>query len=299
MALTTDFVAAVRRQGAIQSSFASADILSAGDIEIQSRFIPLCEATRQNYFVREATVTADARGKYPIPARSIGSTLRNVQLFLNNGWWSLPQRQMELGDFPSAGALPAGYYVDAGNIVLLPNGTAGTLRVRYTARPGRMVLDTDTTQTQRITAVTPGTTTTSLTLAGAYTGSTTIDIVAAGPAHQQKAIGTTYTAPNVPTADLQDGVAVGDYIAVADRSPFVPLPEELYAALVHRTSGALLRALGYDEEAAQQLKLAEDAIQSAKDFLQPRNEGNPQQVVGGLRASLAGGRRGWLGGRWW
>ncbi len=100
-----------------------------------------------------------------------------------------------------------------------------------------------------------------------------------------------------PTANLIEGVDVGDYVTTPDASPFVPLPEELFSALVHRTAGVILRALAYDEEAGQQLQVAEDAINHAKAMLMPRNEGNPQRVTGGLRSSLMG--RSWMRGRWY
>lgn len=290
--LTTEFLSALRRQGSIPSSFADTELLAWGDVEVRAKFVPLLERLRQNFFIRELNASPDVRGKVQIPARAIGATLRSVQLYTGANWVSLPLRNMEEVDVALSGQ-PNGYYVDAGSIVLLPRGASGTLRIRYAARPGAMVKADDLSKAAAITAVTPGATTTAITLNGVYTGSATVDVLSAGPAHQQKAISTTYGGGTVLTADLQEALAVGDYIAAADTSPFVPLPEELTGALIHRVAGTVLRSLGYDEEASQQLSLAEAAIEDAKQFLMPRNEGNPQQVRGGLRASL--GRR-W---RWW
>lgn len=296
MALTSAFVAAVRRQGSIASSFADADILLAGDAEIQGVFVPLLEQLRQNFFVREVTATVDARGRVPLPVRAIGAALRNVQLQLGQSWVSLPCRALEDDDSQSTGQ-PGGYYLDAGSIVLLPTGTSGTLRIRYTCRPGRMVLDTDAALSKAITVVgAPGAATTALTVA--FTGAlASCDIVSSGPAHQAKAIGATLsgTQPNltVLNADLLEQPIAGDYVAIADTSPFVPLPHELYAALVHRTAGVILRSLAYDEEASMQLKVAEEVIASATPMLVPRNEGNPQRINGGIRRALNQRRR-WL-----
>lgn len=287
MALTTEFIAAVRRQGAIAvSAVSDAEVLSAGDREIQARFIPLCEKVRQNYFIREAQLSATS-GRAPVPPRAVTAALRNVQLSLGNGWTSLPQRAMEDDDWAQDGPQPLAYYLDAGSIVLLPTGSAGLLRVRYAARPGRMVADNNLTLAARITGVSVGSTTTTLTLSGVYTGSTTVDVLSAGSAHQQKVLGGTMTALAIPNDSVIEPILVGDYVAAADTSPFVPLPEELMSALVHRVAGTLLRALAYGDEAAQQLQLAEDAIASAQVMLQPRNEGNPQRVTGGLRRALS------------
>lgn len=284
MALTTAFVTAVRRQGSIPSSYASTDVLAHGDLEIQSVFVPLLEQVRQNFLIREVTSAPDARGRVPLPARAVGAALRSVQMQVGTSWVSLPQRAIEEVDTISSGQ-PVGYYLDAGSVAFLPQGSSATVRLRYAARPGAMVLDTDTSKCARINTVTYGATNTALAVT-TYTGSTTIDVVAAGPAHQQKAIGTTYSTPNVPTADLIEVPAVGDYIVQADSSPFVPLPEELFAALTHRTAGVILRALGYDDEAQVQLSLAAEAIQRAVPMLSPRNEGNPQRMRGGIRRAL-------------
>lgn len=295
MALTTDFVTAVRRQGSIPSSLTSADVLAIGDEEIQARFVPLLESVRQNYLVREVTVSPDARGRVALPIRAVGAALRSVQWYTGNGWVSLPQRDLGDADYLSAGAIPSAFAVDGGSILLLPTGTTATLRLRYAARPGRMCLDTDATLTARITSVTAGTTSTALAVA-AYTGSNTIDVVSSGPAHQQKAIATTYTAPNVPTADLLEQPIVGDYIVVSDRTPFVPLPEELFSALVHATAANILLSLGYLEEAGAQEARSESIAVKAKEMLLPRVEGNPRQVKGGLLRGLRGAS--WRGRRY-
>lgn len=291
MALTTDFIAAVRRQGSIPSTYASTDILSIGDGEVQAVFIPLLEELRANYFVREVTAGVDARGRIPIPARAIGATLRSVQLVINGSWVSLPQRAMEDPDYTGSG-YPAAYYLDAGSICLLPTGSAGTLRIRYTARPGRMVLDTDLSSAAPITFSLQGTTTTAIT-SGLTGGPAYVDVVSGGPAHQAKAVFAPLSGGAIPNTSLAEGIATIaggylDYLTIPNVSPFVPLPEELYAALVHRTAGVILRSLAYLEESAAQLEIASEAIERSKGMLMPRNEGNPPRITGGIRAALGG-----------
>jgi hypothetical protein len=300
MALTTEFVTSVRRQGSIPTTMTTADILAVGDEEIQARFVALLESVRQNYMVRELIATPDVRGKVPLPPRASGAAVRSVQLQVGGTWRSLPQRQMEDWDGQSTG-YPDGYYLDAGSIVLLPTGTSGTLRIRYCARPSKMVDDSDGAKSKAITSVTPGPTTTTL-VCGGYVGSTVIDIVAGGPAHQLKAINTTLTGSvSVSTADLLEGLIAGtlpgayDCVCYPGTTPFVPLPEELFSALVHATAANILLTQGYLEEANAQEGKAQQCIEMARPMLLPRNEGNPQRVTGGLRRALGGGvgRRGW------
>lgn len=281
MALTSRFVSAVRRQGSIPSTYLASDILEAGDGEIQAVFIPLLESVRQNFFVREMTGAVDERGRIPLPTRAISAALRNVQLQVGNSWVPLPNRALEEADSLSGGQ-PAAYYLDAGSVALLPTGSSGTLRIRYTSRPGRMVLDTDGATSGVISGVTPGPTTTAI--ATAYVGTPTVDIISSGPAHQQKAIDVVSAA--VPNTSLTEMPIAGDYVCAPDTSPFVPLPEELFAALVHRTTGIILRAQAYDEEASIQLSIADEAIKATLPMLLPRNEGNPQRFKGGMRRAL-------------
>jgi hypothetical protein len=164
-----------------------------------------------------------------------------------------------------------------------------------------MVDDNDGAKSKAITSVTPGPTTTTL-VCGGYVGSAVIDIVAGGPAHQLKAISTTLTGSvSVPTADLLEGLIAGtlpgayDCVCYPGTTPFVPLPEELFSALVHATAANILLTQGYLEEANAQEGKAQQCIEMARPMLLPRNEGNPQRVTGGLRRALGGGvgRRGW------
>lgn len=288
--LTSAFAAAVRRQGSIPNTYSTTDILGVADGEIQSVFIPLLESVRQNFLVREIIAVPDARGRVPLPNRSVVASARNVQLQVGNGWRELPMRAMEEADSMSSGP-PAAYYMDAGSIVLLPSGSSGTLRIRYVARPGAMVLDTATTTSTTITGVTIVGDVVTLAL-GAFTGTGLMDILSGGPAHQAKLIDGVMTGFTVPLSSCIEAPAVGDRLATSGNTPFVPLPEELSAALMHRTAGVILQGLAYLEEASAQLSLANEAIARAVPMLTPRNEGNPQRIVGGLARALRTGRRG-------
>ena len=297
MALTTDFVTAVRRQGSIPSTLASTDILALGDDEIQGTFIPLLTDLRSNYFVRQLNASPDVRGRIALPTRAVGAGLRSVQLAMGNGWSPLPQRDLGDANYLSGGGLPDAYALDGGSIFLLPTGSSGTLLLRYAARPGKMCLDTDATLAAAITVVgTPGATTTALT--AGFTGSlANCDVVSSGPAHQAKAIGSVLggAQPNLTAlnVDLLEQPIAGDYITASDRSPFVPLPEELFSSLVHQVTANILLSLAYLEEARAQEDKAEKSTARAIRFLKPRNEGNPQTVKGGLRRALGGSRGNW------
>lgn len=342
MALTSVFLAAVRLQGSIPSTFRDADILNVGDGEIQTTFVPLLERLKSNFFVRNQIarqavklalefgesyppaagidITPDTRGRVQLPPRAIGAGLRSVQLNVGNSWVSLPQRSLEDADSLSTGDAAA-YYLDGGSMVLLPTGTTGTLRIRYACRPGKMVLDTDNTKAMKIQYVIEGDANFPYALAQltglALWDLTHTDVIACGPAHQCKVIDalfvdnpsdpgiaqynfqSSYIHETINNSQPQDVMAnaaapanaaslgdLPDYACAADCTPFVPLPEELYQSLVHRTAGVILRAYGYDEEASMQLQVAAESIQNATPMLMPRNEGNPERIRGGLRRAI-------------
>lgn len=289
--LTTEFVAEVRRQGSIQPTYLDTDILLDGDKEIRAMFIPLLEGLRQNFFVRTLTASPDSRGRVALPDRAIAAATRSVQLAIDQGWVSLPQRDMADADF-AYGGIPSAYFIDGGSIQLLPTGSSGSLRIRYACRPGKMVLDTDASKVARIDSVVTSASTYTVTTSGVFTGSNTVDVVAAGPAHQAKAISTVRSGLVLTLSDFQEAPVVGDWLCVADVTPFVPLPEELSSALVHRVAAVILRALAYEGEAAQQEQLAEQVIKQCIPMLTPRNEGNPLPIRGGMRRALG------LGGMW-
>lgn len=294
--LTAAFIAAVRRQGQMTADVTDADILAAADIEVAARLIPLVRLVRQEYFVAEAVVTSYG-GRLALPPRSIAGTVRHVQLLTGAYAQTLPLMQLEDDSGPNASGAPYGWYFDGASVVLLPRGTDATCRVRYYLRPSAMALNTNTTFFQQITvAAQDGAGGYSLTTNPAVGLATVVDVVSAASSHAVVAeglAGSGSTTQLVPAANVLGPIAAFDYMALAGFTPFVPVPEELTAALIHQVAGTLLRALAFDAESSQQLALAEKALEEGRAILAPRSEGNPRRLVGGIRRSIG---QGWGGG---
>lgn len=307
MALTVAFVAAVRRQGSIPAQFVDSDILLAGDMEVQTRFLPLLRRMRSEYGVRRLLLPI-TNGRVVMPDRSQVAGVRLVQLVQGNGYVTLPQVQPEDDYGTSVGGAPYGWYFDAAGINIVPGNASGSVLVRYYQAAPSMILSSDTVNTSQITSVAVGAVSTTLTFNGATVVSLG-DVISARPSHHVvlpgvvSGTGSAAYANSIYSAIDSDRpiefgaststLAVGDYVAPNGRSPFVPLPEELFGALVHRTAGVMLRASGYLEESAAQLQLADEAEALARDLLAPRSEGAPRALLGGI--SAATGRRLW---RW-
>jgi len=309
MALTAAFVAAVRRQGSIPAQFSDSDILHAGDMEVQVRFLPQLRRMRAEYGVRRMLLSI-ANGRVVMPDRAQVAGIRLVQLVQGNALVTIPQVQPEDDYGSSVGGAPYGWYFDAAGINIVPSNATGQVLVRYYQSAPSMIPNTTDGVSQITTVVEGATTVTGVCSPSITTGTTTHDIVSARPAHHTVIMGgvtvgaTSYSFPTsafstrdsdrpLPLGSALSSLAVGDYLAPNGRTPFVPLPEEMFGALVHRTTGVMLRASGYLEESEAQLALADGAEAAARDLLAPRSEGTPRSLLGGLSATM--GRRGW---RW-
>lgn len=292
--LATQFVTAVRRQGQFPADLTDASILAAGDMEIQGALVPLIRQVHAEYFVAEAQI-ASHLGRVPLPARSIVGSVRHVQLVSGSGSVPLPQVQLE-EDFLAGGAgVPYGWYFDGGNVVLLPRGTDGTVRFRYYVRPSAMTVAAD--DYVRVNSTVINAASIDLNLSGSApepTPDTLLDVVSNRGSHNVCVIDQPTSADLfivIPNSALLGPVSAGDYLVLAGFTPVVPLPEELFAALVHQTTAALLRALGYDSESGAQTAFAEKALAGAQTLLAPRSEGNVLRRVGGIRAAIGQGWR--------
>jgi hypothetical protein len=296
--LVSQYLTAVRRQGKVSPEISDADLLGMADVEIASSLMPLVRSVRQEFFVRETTV-ASFGGRCALPNRAIDGTVRAVQLLLNGS--ALPLARVDVEDdwLGTNSGTPVAWYFDGGSVVLLPRGSSGTVRLRYFARPGKLVSESDTTNVRTVIAA--GTTLNSdgsavLGLSGAIpTGN--VDVVSSGPAHEHLLIdypGAGGSSLTVPAANALGPFRIGDYVVTADMSPVVPLPEEMAAVLVHQVAAIYLRAQGYDVEANNQAAVASSAKGAAEALLKPRSEGNPRRLRGGIRGQLRAGR-GW----WW
>ena len=293
--LVSEFIAAVTRQSQVTSDVTSASILLAGDMEIQGRMIPLLRMSRQEYFVSETQVDS-YNGRVALPPRSILGAVRHVQLVVGGVSRRLPQVNLEDDYLGASGGTPGAWYFDGGSIVLLPRGTDGTVRLRYYIRPGRMIAESTTASVALISTATQSAGGYSLTLANSSPSTGLIDVVSGSASHELNAINVATSASTtqvISSSALLSPITAGGYVVAAGYTPVVPVPEEMFSALVHQVAHVLLRSLGYDSEAAAQKQLANDAMADAKVLLAPRSEGNPKYLRGGIRAALGANWWGW------
>lgn len=303
MALTADFVTAVRRQGQLTAQLTDSEILAAGDVEVRGRFLPLLRKVGAEYGVRRIQLPI-SNGRVRIPDRAQVAGVRLVQWVSGNGRYNLPQISPEQDVGVDSGPTPVGWYFDAGTICVVPSTSAGSLLIRYYQAASSMVLSSLTASTSEITAYVETSSLCTIT----YSAGTTLafgDVISALPSHHVVVPGLvngTGTANWLPAVyslvdnerpvelgDIYRTINAGDRVAPNGQTPYVPLPEELFSALVHRTAGVMLSALGYLEEARAALELSSQMESDALLMLTPRSDGNPMALTGGISAALGQG----------
>ena len=277
-------------------TFSTTQLLRMADRELQSGVVPLMMSVREEYFVtylQQAIQTNVALQQIRLPYRAIGQKVRQMNLVPDalGDYWPIPQ--LSVDDRESN---LAGYWVE-GNLVWLfnpmGNWVAPTIELVYYLRPNRLV--SPSTAVGVITAVNG--TTFQLTVAAApatFTSTALYDVVRARPGYDCLMMDAAATvAGNVLTFNsLENEIAVGDYVCLAEESPVAQIPPEMHPVLAQRVIVKVLEAVG-DTQGMQaaQSKLAE-LQESALTLITPRNDGSQKRFAN--RSSPFRRRRRWL-----
>lgn len=279
---TTLFLADVRRgamlPAASSATFSDADLLRIADQETQAGIVPLIMGVREDYFAThvDVTITTGAASQtIRIPTRSIGGALNEVQ-FTQNGLL-INVSQIERSELHECGP---GFYVEGNNLVLYNSGgtwSYPTLRLSYYQRPNRLVLPAAVGTITNIVGLVVTVGAMPATIASA----TPVDLVKATPGHECLAIDRTdgvVAGNNITLASVPTGLAIGDYVCLAEETPVPQLPTELQPVLVQRTIVKALEAIGDRAgSGAAQAKLTEIEAVALK-LLSPRVDGEPKVI---------------------
>jgi hypothetical protein len=300
--LTSDtLIESVKRRHSIpesQNTFEEDDFLAFANEEIALGILPTLLQYHEEYLVYTQTVALVAnQSNYAIPARAVGSKLRNVYYVDSAG------NERELGRIEpenvsyyqsgsSSGSAFQYFYLQNNLVVLVPEVGAsptGSLVMDYYLRPNQLVSED---RVATITAI--NTTTGVITVDGTpdvITNSTPIDFLEARGGHRTKGLDKTPTATGATTitfspSDLPSDLVVGDHIALACECKIPQIPDDLHAMLAQRVAARCLEALGDQQGlAAANAKLVE-MEQKTATLVDNRTEGTPQKVVN-LRGTLS------------
>jgi hypothetical protein len=306
MAKTSDrLIAGVKRRVIIPASqplMSDSDFLSLADDVIASKMVPMISATRQDFFVTSTLVDCvSGTSTYSIPYRAVGRALRDLKLIDSSGSKrSLVLLQLEDEHMFSGSGTPHGFYFKGDKIVIVPtpNSSDYDLEEWYEFMPSSLV-------TVASSSVVSSATTTVVTVDQVPTGiiaGVTVDFIQGISGNSLLAFDKTVQAVTSTTITFNSGdiplaLGAGDYIALAQQSPVIMLPDEAYPLLETHTSIRVLNAIG-DFEGADRLR--EDAKEEEKNLLkilEPRITGENAKIINRnslLRGSRNAYRRGYF-----
>lgn len=308
---TTALLASIRRRGMLPTASATgtadADLLALANEELQSYVVPMLLSAREEYLLAEASTTMTVGlAAYRMPPRAVGAKLRDVvRVDSASRVYSLARISFdELSEWPSDTGTPVAFYLKGAEVVLVPPpSSAETLRLSYYMRPGELVA---TTAVGVITAINTSTKVVTCTnVPTAFTTSQTFDFVKASSPFDcltidlsASAVTTGASGTVTLSAALPSNLAVGDYICLAQQSPFPQLPAELHPILSHRVVLKTCEALG-DERAISTAQSQLSQVEGrALDLLVPRVDGEPK-IVGSNQHGLLGSSWSMTHGGWW
>lgn len=298
---TTELLADVRRSGMLPSTSttgtADADILAQADKEIAARVVPLVLSVREGFYVRTYNYSLTAsQSAYRIPARAIAARLRDVLLVFSDGSTrNLVRFSPERAALQSvtAATCPEGFYLEQNNVVVVPppaSTGAATLRLKYFARPNRLVAvgATTTPTVVSVSSVGGNTRITHSASGTTFSTSSAYDIVKATPGFEHALLGVTPVGSGAGYIDISTGDTpsdlstannLGDYLSASETSPVIQVPAELHNYVAQRTLARILQSLGD----ADGMRAAEDDAERMREdaltLISNRVEGEPKKVV--------------------
>lgn len=285
---STELLASLKRRGLIPTSansFAASDFFKIVDDETQTYVLPILMSVREEFLVAYDDVTiVSGTSDYNIPERAVGSKLREVAVADGNGGFlSLSRIELDnVSDFNAVSGATNSFYLRGNKVVLVGTPTAGTLRLYYYQRPNRVVATTAVGEITALNTVT-GVLTLSMAAPTTFTVGVTYDLVRGKSGFDTQAKDLTPTAVGASSitfaaANLPTGLAVGDYVCLAQETPIAQVPVELHPLLAERVTATVLHALG-DEKAGAAYKVAEDMEKRILKLLTQRTEGSSRYVV--------------------
>ncbi len=286
---------------ASQSRLSDLNILDFADKISTSHIVPIINSLKQEFFITSSVETlVAAQSHYSIHYRAVGRTVRELQILDEDDdvICDLPLVSLEdayRNETPVAG--PYSSHFEGDKIVILPTPATGVtdqLKQFFALKQSRLI---KTTEARTVVSKTATTITLSGTdLPDEFIADALVDFIqrksGCSILGMDKAIVSVLgQVVTFATGDIPTALAVGDYLAPAEYSPMIMLPDEAFDLLEVMTAQRCLRA-GSDFEGANAF---EDDRKEAKtnmiDLLTPRQKGEPVVIIN--QRGLLRGRQGY------
>lgn len=266
-------------------------MLELADDIMKDYMVPLIVSTRQNYFVVTDTQTVtESQAAYDIPYRYVGRTLRDIKYSYDGtstGIKDLTMVALEDEHLFAQEGQPGAFYFKGDQIVLVPAPIDDTQYIQFWGELAPSLL-CETDDAAQITAVSAGVSTTTVTvssLPSTMTAGVDIDFVQGKSGCRILAFDKEISSIGTLTLvfdndDVPDALAAGDWIAIAQQTPILQVPDECYPLYETKVCARVLFAVG-DFEGSTKLD-NDDAVKqetSLKKLLEPRIQGAQTKIV--------------------
>lgn len=282
---TTTMIADIKLIGSFpttDSLFSNANYLSILTREQLTTVVPLLNKVNEEYFITEKDYAVTANQiSYRIPARAVGSQLRDVQLVSSSGDVTGLVRLFE-DNRESSNEGQQGYYIKGNSVLLSPTPTTttgDTLRLIYMRRPSTFVLPSACGE---ITSINTGTNQVVVSaLPSTMTTSTSIDFIQGSSPYDllsMDAVISSVSGTTVKFSSLPTDLAVGDYICLSGQACVPMIPEELVDVLIQ---AALCTCLSSKKDKSVELELQklEQLKNSFIEMLSPRVKSDDKKIL--------------------
>lgn len=263
------------------SLFSTANFLSLLNLEMSKEIVPLLGRVNEEYFLCDKSISVEAGRKlYRMPARAIGSALRDVQLLDANGSITPLSRLFE-EDRNSLSNNANGYFLKGNQVELspIPTSNTGSLRLLYFRRPSKFVLPVacaqivsiDNSLNHVVVSSVPSTMTTG-TLIDFSQANSPYDIL-----DMDFAI-ISISGTTLEFSSLPSDLLVGDYISLAGETCVPGIPEELVSILVQ---AALCSALSSKKDKSVEFEMQKLQVmkESALNMISPRVKSDDKKII--------------------
>lgn len=268
-----------------QVSITDTKLLQAASEELIAYICPTFDQCNEEYWTTSSdTSIVSGTTAYDIPSRAAGGALRALKFVDVNGVEApdpIPHIELaDIGRYTSlSSSFPLGFYFTATQVVIVPapTATSGSLRMYFSARPGALVNGTavvTVTAPLSDTVITSGLVTPAVFAIGQL-----IDVVAPTPPFKLRIKDLAITGSNATTITVAGGlsaggVAVGDYVTIAQTAYVPQIPLEWHSLLELRTCARAFAMLGDMKGAQEAFSAAQILEKRLMSQAQPRSAGN-------------------------
>lgn len=275
-------------------------ILDLANEEMLAHVVPMLVSLNQEFFTTldDTDVTVSGKEDYDIPYRAIGRLLRDLKIkdpTSGGNVWNCDQITLEDAHVLAYTSQRFSYYFKGDHIRLVPTpDSAYTLMKYYLLRPGKI---TKTDAAGLVTGISGNIVNVSV-MPESFAAGVPVDFIRGRQGNSTISMDQTITNVSglqVTVSDVPTSLAVGDYVALAETSPVIQVPDEVFPYLVYLTAKRCLYAIGdYDGMRSVEEQIPEKR-RMVETLLAPRNQGETITIIN-RNGLLRGNRNGfWRG----